>query len=96
MKEWPNRPSDTEMKYHDLLQGSVSCLKLRHAGRALVQSAVVFVTKTSHRELPQNSRLKFMCPSHRLNLFILHHQLYGSSVRKKKCIYTVIALIIEC
>lgn len=69
MKEWPNRPSDTEMKYHDLLQGSVSCLKLRHAGRALVQSAVFFVTKTSHRELPQNSRLKFMCPSHRLNVY---------------------------
>lgn len=47
MKEWPNRPSDTKMKYHDLLQGSVNRLRLRHAGRALVQRAVVFVTQTS-------------------------------------------------
>lgn len=80
MKEWPNRPSDTEMKYHDLLRGSVSCLKLRHAGRALAQSAVVLVTKTSRRDLPQNSELKFMCPSHSLNVFTLHLQWFRLSV----------------
>lgn len=41
MKEWPNRPSGTKMKYHDLLQGSERRLRQRHAGRALVQRAVV-------------------------------------------------------
>lgn len=41
MKERPNRPSDTKMKYHDLLQGSVNHLRQRHAGRALGERAVV-------------------------------------------------------
>lgn len=45
MRELPNRPSDTEVKYHDLLWGSVSRLKLRHAGRALAQSSVFWSQK---------------------------------------------------
>lgn len=45
MKEWTIGPSDTKMKYHDLLQGNVNHPRQRHAGRALAERAVVLSPK---------------------------------------------------
>lgn len=95
MKEWPNRLSDAEMKYHDLLQSSCEGFETAACWEDITVSCV-FVAKPSHWDLSQKSRLISLYPTKKCRCVFLslYSTIFIISIIKNSGVCTVLWLAV--